>query len=89
MPVQDPTSGFKCFRRQVLESLNLNEIRSGGYSFQIEMNFKSWAKGFRLKEIPIVFTDRTVGKSKMSRKIIYEAIYMVWALKFRQIFGKL
>ncbi|MFN3385301.1 MAG: polyprenol monophosphomannose synthase [Candidatus Thermochlorobacter sp.] len=89
MPVQDPTSGFKCFRRQVLESLNLDEIRSGGYSFQIEMNFKSWAKGFRLKEIPIVFTDRTVGKSKMSRKIIYEAIYMVWALKFRQIFGKL
>jgi dolichol-phosphate mannosyltransferase len=89
MPVQDPTSGFKCFRRKVLESLNLEEIRSGGYSFQIEMNFKTWAKGFRIKEIPIVFTDRTVGRSKMSRKIIYEAIYMVWALKLRQIIGKL
>ncbi|MDW8465342.1 MAG: polyprenol monophosphomannose synthase [Chloroherpetonaceae bacterium] len=89
MPVQDPTGGFKCFQRCVLESLNLDEIHSGGYSFQIEMNFKAWAKGFRIKEIPIVFTDRTVGKSKMSRKIIFEAIYMVWVLKMRQLFGKL
>ncbi len=89
MPIQDPTGGFKCFRKTVLQSLNLDEIRSGGYSFQIEMNFKTWCKGFRIKEIPIVFVDRTVGKSKMSRKIVYEAIRMVWVLKFKQLFGRL
>lgn len=89
LPVHDPTGGFKCFRRSVLEALNLDEIRSGGYSFQIEMNFKAWHKGFRVKEIPIVFIDRTVGKSKMSRKIVYEAIGMVWSLKLRSLFGTL
>jgi dolichol-phosphate mannosyltransferase len=89
MPVHDPTAGFKCFRRRVLEAINLNDVRSGGYSFQIEMNFKTWAKGFRIKEIPIVFVDRTVGKSKMSRKIVYEAIGMVWRLKFKQLTGRL
>ncbi|MBC8044580.1 MAG: polyprenol monophosphomannose synthase, partial [Rhizobacter sp.] len=89
MPVHDPTGGFKCFRRVELESLDLDAIRSGGYSFQIEMNFKTWLKGFRVKEIPIVFTDRTVGKSTMSRKIVYEAIGMVWKLKLRSLFGTL
>ncbi|NTV46302.1 MAG: polyprenol monophosphomannose synthase [Chlorobiales bacterium] len=88
MPVQDPTGGFKCFRRKVLESINLDRIHSGGYSFQIELNFKAWRKGFRLKEIPIVFIDRTVGKSKMSRKIVAEAIWMVWNMKLQSLFRK-
>jgi dolichol-phosphate mannosyltransferase len=89
LPVRDSTSGFKCFRRQVLASLNLENVHSGGYSFQIEMNFKAWKKGFRLKEIPIIFIDRAVGKSKMSKQIIREAVFMVWKLKIRSIFGKL
>ncbi len=89
MPINDPTSGFKCFRRNVLEAINLDSIKSGGYSFQIEMNFKSWAKGFQIKEVPIIFVDRTVGKSKMSKRIIWEAIWMVWALKFKHIFHRL
>jgi len=89
MPIQDPTGGFKLFRRNVLEALDLDNVRSGGYSFQIEMNFKTWQRGFRIKEIPIVFVDRTVGSSKMSKKIIWEAIWMVWALKLRSFFGKL
>jgi dolichol-phosphate mannosyltransferase len=88
MPVQDPTGGFKCFRRKVLESINLDRIHSGGYSFQIEMNFMAWRKGFRVKEIPIVFVDRTVGKSKMSRKIVIEAIWVVWRLKLKSFFEK-
>ncbi|MDW8436412.1 MAG: polyprenol monophosphomannose synthase [Chloroherpetonaceae bacterium] len=89
MPIQDPTAGFKLFRREVLQAIDLDDVRSGGYSFQIEMNFKAWRKGFRVKEIPIVFVDRTVGSSKMSKKIIWEAIWMVWALKLRSLFGKL
>ena len=70
MPVKDPTSGFKCFKRKVLESIDLDKILSDGYAFQIEMNFKAWVKGFRIKEIPIVFTERLNGVSKMSRKIV-------------------
>ena len=89
LPLADSTSGFKCFRRAVLASINLNNIHSGGYSFQIEMNFKAWKKGFRLKEIPIIFIDRAIGKSKMSKKIVREAITMVWKLKFRSMIGKL
>jgi len=89
MPIQDPTGGFKLFRREVLQALDLDKVRSGGYSFQIEMNFKTWRRGFRIKEIPIVFVDRTVGSSKMSKKIIWEAIWMVWSLKLRSLFGKL
>ena len=89
LPVTDATGGFKCFRRTVLESIDLSSINSEGYSFQIEMNFISWAKGYKIKEIPIIFSDRTVGESKMSRKIIFEAIYMVPLLKFRKIFRKL
>jgi dolichol-phosphate mannosyltransferase len=89
MPIKDPTGGFKCFRRQVLETLDLDRIRSGGYSFQIEVNFKVWKKGFRIREIPIIFTDRMEGSSKMSRKIVKEAIFMVWKLKLLSLFGRL
>ena len=89
LPLHDSTGGYKCFRRLVLESINLENIKSGGYSFQIEMNFKAWKKGFKIKEIPIIFIDRTVGKSKMSKKVVREAIWMVWKLKIRSIFGLL
>ncbi|PKL83334.1 MAG: dolichyl-phosphate beta-D-mannosyltransferase [Ignavibacteriae bacterium HGW-Ignavibacteriae-3] len=89
MPVKDGTGGFKCFRRKVLESINLDAIKSNGYSFQIEMNFKAWKKGFRLIEVPITFTDRVEGTSKMSKKIVREAIWMVWKLRLKSIFGTL
>ena len=89
MPVKDGTGGYKCFRRKVLESINLDEIHSNGYSFQIEMNFKTWKKGFSLKEIPITFVDRVQCKSKMSKKIVREAIFMVWKLRLKSIFGTL
>jgi len=89
MPVADPTSGFKCFSAEVLQSLNFDRINSQGYSFQIEMNFRVWKKGFIIKEIPIVFVDRSVGKSKMSKKNIREAIWMVWWLKIKSILGLL
>jgi dolichol-phosphate mannosyltransferase len=88
LPLNDCTAGYKCFRREVLETIPLNEVRSNGYSFQIEMNFKAWKRGFRIVEIPIIFYDRTVGKSKMSRKIMIEAALMVWKLRFASIFGK-
>ena len=86
LPLRDATGGFKCFRREVLEAINLGRIKSGGYSFQIEMSFKAWKKGFRLREIPIVFVERRVGKSKMSRSIVFEAIFMVWKLKLLSLF---
>jgi dolichol-phosphate mannosyltransferase len=89
MPIKDPTGGFKCFRRKVLEAIDLDKILSDGYAFQIEMNFKAWTKGFHVKEIPIVFTERTEGESKMSHKIVWEAVWMVWFLQFRKLLGKL
>ena len=89
MPVDDPTSGFKCFNAEVLRVLDLDSINSQGYSFQIEMNFRVWKKGFTIKEIPIVFVDRSVGKSKMTRKNIREAIWIVWWLKIKSVFGYL
>ncbi len=89
IPVADATGGFKCFRRKVLESIDLSKIKSNGYSFQIEMNYKAWKAGFRLKEIPIIFVDRIKGKSKMSKKIVREAVVMVWKLRLRSILGKL
>ena len=89
MPVKDGTGGFKCFRRIVLESINLNNIHSNGYSFQIEMNYKTWKKGFKIIEIPITFVDRVHGTSKMSKKIVREAIFMVWKLRLRSIIGSL
>jgi dolichol-phosphate mannosyltransferase len=89
MPVKDATGGFKCFRREVLEAIDLSRVKSNGYAFQIEMNFKAFSKGFRLVEHPIVFADRTVGVSKMSKKIVYEAVFMVWKLKMRKLLGRL
>ncbi|MEI7708538.1 MAG: polyprenol monophosphomannose synthase [Chlorobium sp.] len=89
LPVDDPTSGFKCFNADVLRALDLDSINSQGYSFQIEMNFRVWKKGFTIKEIPIVFVDRSVGKSKMTRKNIREAIWIVWWLKIKSVFGYL
>jgi dolichol-phosphate mannosyltransferase len=85
MPIRDATGGFKCFRREVLEAIPLERIRSDGYSFQIEMNYQAWKRGFAIREIPIVFTDRRVGVSKMNRKIIVEAIWMVWRLRFSRL----
>lgn len=82
MPLKDPTGGFKCFRRNVLESINLDNILSDGYSFQIEMNYKVWKGGFQIKEIPIIFVERRVGQSKMSKKIVREAVINVWKLRF-------
>lgn len=87
LPVNDATGGFKCFRKEVLASIDMDYIRSNGYAFQIEMNYKAWKKGFKLKEIPIVFTDRVEGTSKMSKKIVREAITMVWKLRIRSILG--
>jgi dolichol-phosphate mannosyltransferase len=87
MPIHDATGGFKCFRREVLEAIPLELIRSDGYSFQIEMNYQAWKRGFSIKEIPIVFTDRRVGVSKMNRRIIFEAVWMVWRLRFSRLRG--
>lgn len=89
MPVHDATAGFKCYKRKVLESIDLDSIRSNGYAFQIETNFLAWKKGFIIKEMPIVFVDRRVGVSKMNKKIVYEAAFMVWKLKARSLFNKL
>lgn len=89
LPLHDSTSGFKCFRRHVLEAINLDRIGSEGYAFQIEMNFICWKKGFRLHEIPIVFVDRLQGKTKMSKKIIFEAVLLVWKLRLKGLFGKI
>ena len=87
--IRDCTSGFKCFRRRVLEAIDLDSIHSDGYSFQIELNFKAANKGFEVCEIPIVFVDRRSGISKMSKRIVHEAMWMVWKLRFLQLFGKL
>ncbi len=87
MPVLDTTAGFKCLSRKVLENINLSKIRSNGYSFQIEMHFRAWKAGFTLKEVSIIFRERTEGVSKMSKKIVMEAVWMVWILKIRSIFG--
>jgi dolichol-phosphate mannosyltransferase len=89
LPIHDATGGFKCFRRSVLESLDFNNVKSNGYAFQIEITFKAWKKGFKIGEIPIIFIDRTMGSSKMSKKIVREAIFMVWKLRLRSILGLL
>ena len=88
LPIKDTTSGFKCFRRDVLETIDLDKIRSEGYAFQIEMHWNTWMEGFLIKEIPIVFTDRTVGKSKMSRAIVREAALEVWKLWLAGLFRR-
>ncbi len=89
LPIHDATGGFKCFRRKVLESINLDRVTSNGYAFQIEMSYKAWKKGFRIAEVPIVFLDRRAGASKMSKQIVYEALFMLWKLRFRSIFNRL
>jgi dolichol-phosphate mannosyltransferase len=89
LPLADATGGFKCFRRRALEGIRLDKVKSEGYSFQIEMSFRCWRRGFRIKEIPIVFVDRRAGVSKMSRKIIWEAAGMVWRLRLLDLFGRL
>ena len=83
MPISDPTGGFKCFRRRTLQSIDLDAIQSNGYSFQIEMTHKIWRRGMRIAEVPIIFLDRFQGTSKMSRKIVWEALGMVWRLLFQ------
>ena len=88
LPVKDATGGYKCFRRAVLESIDLDRIKSDGYSFQIEVSFHAWRKGFRIAEIPILFVDRRVGISKMNRKIIIEALIMIWHLAFIRFFTR-
>jgi dolichol-phosphate mannosyltransferase len=80
LPITDPTGGFKCFRRAVLEAIDLNAIHSNGYSFQIEMTHKAWMLGFRVGEVPIIFVDRREGHSKISRNIVWEALWVVWKL---------
>ena len=89
LPLSDATGGFKCFRRKVLEAIDLESVRSNGYAFQIEMSFRAWRKGFRLLELPIVFTDRVEGTSKMSKRIVREAIWMVWWLRLQGMLGKI
>jgi dolichol-phosphate mannosyltransferase len=89
LPVQDVTAGFKCFHRRVLEAIDLDSVRSNGYSFQVEMNYRAWRKGFRIQEVPIVFTERTEGQSKMSKGIVREAALKVWELRFRAVLGRL
>jgi dolichol-phosphate mannosyltransferase len=80
IPISDPTGGYKCFRRRALKSLNLDAVRSNGYSFQIELSHQIWMQGMKIAEVPSIFTDRYQGSSKMSRKIVWEAFWMVWRL---------
>jgi dolichol-phosphate mannosyltransferase len=82
LPVRDLTGGFKCFRREVLEKLDLGSVRSSGYAFQIELTYRALRRGFRVVEVPITFVDRRVGESKMSRRIVAEALWMVWKIRF-------
>ncbi len=88
LQVFDATGGYKCFRRKVLEAIDLNDVKSNGYAFQIEMSFRAWKKGFKIVEIPIVFVDRTEGSSKMSKKIVREAVWMVWRLRWWSMTGR-
>ena len=87
LPTKDSTGGFKCWSRKALDAIDLDSVKSQGYSFQIEMTFRAWHKGFRVKEIPIIFIDRTIGESKMTRSIMFEAAVMIWRLKLWKIFG--
>lgn len=89
MPVMDVTAGFKCYHRRVLEALDLSRVKSNGYSFQVEMKYRAWKRGFRLTEVPIVFTERTEGQSKMSKAIVREAAWKVWELRLRALLRKL
>ena len=88
MPVMDATGGYKCIRREVLENIDFDRIHSSGYAFQIELTYKAWRKGFRIKEIPIIFVDRVYGQSKLSRSIMWEAMFLVWKLRISSLFHK-
>jgi len=89
LPVSDATGGFNMFRREVLETLDLARIQSNGYSFQIELKFRAWKQGFDFVELPIIFTERDQGESKMSRSIVLEAVWRVWKLRFLDLIGRL
>ena len=89
MPIADATGGYKCFRRRALEGIHLERVRTEGYGFQIEISFRCWKRGFRIKEIPIVFVDRRAGTSKMNRRIIWEAAGLVWKLRLLDLLGRL
>lgn len=89
MTIRDTTSGYKCFRREVLEHIDLDEVRSDGYAFQIEMNFRCWRKGYRMREIPIIFVDRRSGTSKLSRGVINEAVWIVWWLRLQRLLRRI
>ena len=89
LPVRDATGGFKCFRRRALSALDLGRVNSDGYAFQIEMTYKVWRLGLRIKEIPITFVDRRAGVSKMDRRIVWEAAWLVWRLRFMRLMGQL
>ncbi len=89
MGIRDVTGGFKCFRRQVLEAIDLDAVHASGYAFQVEVTMRAWEKGFRIKEIPIIFYDRAAGVSKMSMRIMGEAIWTVWLLRFKSMLGLL
>lgn len=89
LPVRDTTGGFKCWRRSALSAIGLERVRSNGYCFQIETTYRAWCKGLRILEIPIIFMDRELGVSKMSKRIGLEALWIVWELKFRRLFGLL
>ncbi len=89
LPVRDATGGFNAFRRTVLESIKLERFQSNGYSFQIELKLRAWRAGFTLREVPFVFTERDSGESKMSGRIIREAVWRVWALRVLDVLGRL
>ncbi len=89
MSIRDTTSGYKCFRREVLENIDLDEVRSDGYAFQIEMNFRCWRKGYRIHEIPIIFVDRRSGTSKLSQGVINEAVWIVWWLRLQRLLRRI
>lgn len=89
MTIRDTTSGYKCFRREVLENIDLDDVRSDGYAFQIEMNFRCWRKGYRMREIPIIFVDRRSGTSKLSRGVINEAVWIPWWLRLRHLLRRM
>jgi dolichol-phosphate mannosyltransferase len=89
MPIKDVTAGFKCFHRRVLDTLDLSRVNSNGYAFQVEMHYRTWREGFRVQEVPVVFTERTEGQSKMSKAIVREAAWKVWELRLRDMIGRL
>jgi dolichol-phosphate mannosyltransferase len=89
LPIKDVTAGFKCFHRRVLEAVDLDRVNSDGYAFQVEMHYRTWTAGFSMKEIPVIFTERTEGQSKMSKAIVREAAWKVWELRLHDLMGTL